>query len=103
MPVIFSAHAASLAAVARREGANLSKPTVQRSRKSRSCSFSASSVWQSASISAVSVLGRIASHSTAPPVSRSSAVGVTLTKRTPVVAHAVEAALDVMHAWRRRR
>ena len=33
MPVIFSAQAASLPAS---EGANLSKPTVQRSRKSRS-------------------------------------------------------------------
>ena len=48
MPVIFSAQAGVLGAGAA-EGANFSKPTVQRSRKSRSCRFSASSVWQSAS------------------------------------------------------
>ena len=81
MPVIFSAHAGVLVGEGGRELVEADGAAVE---ELAIVELLDQSMWQSARIIAASVLGRIASHSTSPPVSRSSAVGVTLTKRTPL-------------------
>ena len=83
MPVMPAAQSGVRVATSAR---SVSKPTVQRARKSWSIRSSAISTCAIASIIAVSVLGRIGSHSAPISAGMSPRSGETLTIRTPAFA-----------------